>query len=281
MSVPSASYLMAFHTCANGASDCSNPTAHEVRLAESADGTTWSELSGWTRYQGSVPDLHRRESTLYISGGGVTRINMNSGEVTPDSLVVLSADGSNARARDFAFAGENAAGLMVGVYVPSMDAEGAGTAESPQYVSLATEVEGSDGNCFEFTRHLLEITDGSFGLGGPSDPDLFFDGTNYVLYTSFGANVFRYTSSAMDGTFANKTQLSANQGGVPTGLALGDGSILSFVNQGVTQAGTKIHVANHSSSATSVSFSTVALHYSGLSGSPQSAESPGVILNAP
>jgi hypothetical protein len=206
---------------------------------------------------------------------------MTTGEVTPHSFVVIDADGANERARDFAFAGETADGLMYGVYVPSMDETGTGTTDSPQYVSLATEVEGSDGGCFQFTRHLLEIKDGSFGLTGPSDPDLFFDGTSFELYLSFAANVYRYTSSTMDGTFSGKAQLSSNQGGVPTGLALGDGSILSFVNQGVTQAGTKIYVAQHSSSATSVSFSTVALDFSGLAGSPQSAESPGVIVNAP
>jgi hypothetical protein len=130
---------------------------------------------------------------------------MATGEVTPHSFVVIDADGANAKARDFAFAGETADGLMYGVYVPSMDETGTGTSDSPQYVSLATEVEGSDGSCFQFTRHLLEITDGSFGLTGPSDPDLFFDGTSFELYLSFAANVYRYTSSTMDGTFSGKS----------------------------------------------------------------------------
>ena len=275
---PTSTYLMTFHSCKDTATDCTNPTEHEVRLAQSNDGNSWSEVSGWTRYKGSVPDVHRRESTLYVSGGGLAKVNLSTGVVTAGSLTVLDSSGNNAQARDFAFAGENSAGLMYAVYVPSMQAEGTGSADSPQYVYLATEVEGSDGSCFETTRALVSITDGSFGMGGPTDPDLFFDGNQYVLYVSFGANVFRFTSATMDGTFGDKTQLSSGQGGVPTGLYTGS-TILSFVNYGLTNAGSVIKVASHSASATNVIFTTTAVP-SNLSGA-QSAESPGVILNVP
>ena len=68
---------MAFHGCKTGSGDCNNPSSHEVYLAQSNDGASWSLVLGWEPRDGSVPDVLRRGDTLYvISTGGVSRLNM-------------------------------------------------------------------------------------------------------------------------------------------------------------------------------------------------------------
>ncbi|MFZ9707345.1 MAG: hypothetical protein ACO3CG_05845, partial [Ilumatobacteraceae bacterium] len=87
VTVPTQPYVMAFHTCANGATDCNNPANHIVQLAQSADGVSWSLVSGWQSYRGSVPDAFRRGNTLYVfSTSGLLKVNMTTGETSTTSV---------------------------------------------------------------------------------------------------------------------------------------------------------------------------------------------------
>lgn len=52
VTVPTQPYLLSFHTCALGASDCSNPANHIVQLAQSADGVSWSLVGEGSRIEG-------------------------------------------------------------------------------------------------------------------------------------------------------------------------------------------------------------------------------------
>ena len=90
---PTQRLLMAFHGCAEGASDCNNPVKHRVYLAQSEDGAQWSLVPGWTPLRGSVPDVFRRGDTAYvISTGGVARVNMTTGSVTIEEVSVRGGD---------------------------------------------------------------------------------------------------------------------------------------------------------------------------------------------
>lgn len=270
---PSAPYIMAFHTC-NG--DCDNPTNHLIHLAQSPDGASWTELGGWQPYAGSVPDAFRRGNTVYVIGHGVSKVDVSTGAVSAHALNIKKADGSKAMARDTSFAGQLADGRLVVVYVPSMQ-DVAGASEIP--VMTAVEDVGSDGTAFTTTGQAISIPKASLGIGEPTDPDVFFNGSAWVLYVSVGANVISYTGPAPGGPFALGTasQVSSNSGGVASGIAA-DGAVWTYVNQGdrnqvsirraVTATGTSL-IANGA-------FSTV------LSGSQMgtaTAESPGIAAN--
>ena len=59
-------YLMSFSSCETATPGCQDPRNHEVYLAQSDDGVSWSLVPGWEVYPGSVPDVIRRGSTLYV-----------------------------------------------------------------------------------------------------------------------------------------------------------------------------------------------------------------------
>ncbi len=63
---PTQRLLMAFHGCAEGATDCNNPVNHRIYLAQSENGAQWSLVPGWTPLRGSVPDVFRRGDTAYV-----------------------------------------------------------------------------------------------------------------------------------------------------------------------------------------------------------------------
>ncbi len=52
VTVPTQPYLMSFHTCAPGASDCNSPANHIVQLTQSADGVSWSLVGDGSRIKG-------------------------------------------------------------------------------------------------------------------------------------------------------------------------------------------------------------------------------------
>ena len=135
---PTAPLLMAFHTCV---SDCSTPRNHMIRLAQSADGASWTEVAGWQPYSGSVPDVFRRGDTVYVVGTGMSKIDLRTGRVTAHRISTKRADGSNAMPRDVSFAGQLDDGRLVIVYVPPMSEISPGA--SQYRVHLAVEKAGS------------------------------------------------------------------------------------------------------------------------------------------
>ncbi len=180
---PTQRLLMAFHGCAEGATDCNNPVNHRVYLAQSEDGAQWSLVPGWTPLRGSVPDVFRRGDTAYvISTGGVARVNMTTGSVTVEEVSVrggdLYVDPSLAQLPD---------GRLVIFYLPGIIGQDPArcTRESSCVKSIksAVEVPGSRGNRIHSqipgVRVQEAITQGSF-----SDPDVFFNGSTWVLYVS-------------------------------------------------------------------------------------------------
>ncbi|MCF8527561.1 MAG: hypothetical protein K9G24_09960 [Candidatus Nanopelagicales bacterium] len=272
---PSAPYVMAFHTCST---NCEDPANHMVRLAQSADGASWSDVAGWQAYKGSVPDVFRRGDTMYVIGAGLSRIDMATGKVTADRFTVKKADGSRALARDTSFAGQLPDGRLVVTYVPSMQ-EVAGASEIP--VLVATEDPGSDASSFTSIGAAITIPKAGLPVvGEPTDPDIFFNGAQWVLYTSVGANVVAYTGGSVTGPFSLATQVlvSSNAGGVPSGIA-GSGGVWTYVNFGSSRESIEIRrgvSGDGLSGLTPASFTTV---LTGSAYGATTAESPGVAAN--
>lgn len=272
---PTSGYVMAFHTCST---NCEDPSQHLVRLAQSSDGTSWSDVAGWQAYKGSVPDVFRRGSTLYVTGAGLTKIDLTNGMATATRLVVKRSGGGNEMSRDVSFAGQLPDGRLAIAYVPSMQ-EVAGAAEIP--ILMAVEDVGSDGSAYTSVGAVISIPISSLPVRGePTDPDVFFNGSEWILYVSVGANLIAYRSSSMLGPYALATQqvVSREAGGVPAGI-VGAGGVWTFVNFGPSRNSIEIRRAVSVDGLSGLSaFTTV------LTGSPYgatTAESPGITANTP
>lgn len=275
MTAPTAPYVMAFHTCST---NCEDPSNHTIRLAQSADGATWSDVPGWQPYKGSVPDVFRRGGTTYVIGAGLTRIDMATGKATATRFQVKKADGSPALARDISFAGQLPDGRMVVTYVPSMQ-EVAGASEVP--VLVATEDVGSDGSAFTSAGAAITIPKASLPvMGEPTDPDIFFNGSQWVLYVSVGSNVIAYTSSSVTGPFALSSQVlvTRDAGGVPAGI-VGTGGVWTFVNYGPSRESIVIRRAVSGDGMTGLAPSSFATVLTGAPYAATTAESPGIAAN--
>lgn len=272
---PTQPYLMSFHTCAAGATDCNSPSNHVVQLAQSSDGASWSLVSGWQSYKGSVPDVFRRGNTLYvISTSGLTKVDLTTGATTSTSVSLSEGsyvDPSLAQLPD----GRLILFFLPGV--PGQDPAGCapGEASCVRQIRSAVEVAGSDGTQFTVesgARVSETITAGSF-----SDPDIFFNGSEWVLYVSRGPSVHAYTSTSLQGSYVFKGIVSNNLGGVPAGLRLNDGSIATFVHTSIAGS-TEIRRATSATGTSSIGSFTTTLTGQSL-GLGTHAESPGLALN--
>ncbi len=267
---PTSKYLMTYHVCVTGSLDCNNPQNHKVRLAQSADGAAWSDVAGWTEYQGSVPEIAKRDQTLYIVALGLTKVDLTSGTATQHKFVVLKADGTNAMARDVAFGPELSDGRLSVVYVPPMQEIVSG---QPEPVYFAEEVLGSDGTCFQYKAQIASTEGQSFHI---TDPDLFFDGVNFILYTSSGPNTHAFASSSIDGSYSYVHQVATSSGGgVPSGVLDDSGQVMTYANND-SGGPIEIYRAVHARGAVPSSFTKV---ISSVAAGALSAESPSVIRN--
>jgi hypothetical protein len=220
-------FLLSFHACDTATvDDCGDPGNHRVYLAESDDGANWSMVSGWTPHQGSVPDVIRRGETIYVyTPGQVRRFRMETNTWEDPVLVALTdpeADSFVDPSLIVDEAGRLALFYLVGII--GQDPAGCAASETSciKHFRSATEVPGSDGSRFvadEGDRASVTL----FAPDTASDPDIFFDGTSYVLYISRGNSVQLYTSPTLRGTYALFPDLpdgflTWNIGGVGSGL---------------------------------------------------------------
>jgi len=227
---PTKMYLMAFHACEGSA--CSDPRNHSVYLSESDDGGNWSVVPGWSTYQGSVPDVIRRDDTLYVYTASpfVSRYDMQR-RILDRTLMTVTGlpSGSTSDWVDPSLIVDDQNRLVLFMlYAPFGGGDPAGCATGvssceKQFLS-ATEEEGSNGTRFVVDPgERAKVTVGSAAAwGSASDPDIFFDGSQFVMYLSHGSSVSVWTSPELRGTYTLSTSLpngllSDKKGGVPAG----------------------------------------------------------------
>ena len=278
VSPPAQQYVMAFHGCKPGAGDCNNPSSHEVYLAQSNDGASWSLLPGWEPRDGSVPDVFRRGDTLYvISTGGMSRLNMQTGDVTHEKVSIESGenyvDPSLAQLPD---------GRLVMFYLPGIMGQdpaacAPGEGSCTRQIKSAVEVPGSNGTVFRAdsgVRVSETITGGTF-----SDPDIFFNGSEWVLYVSRGQSISSYTSADLQGTFSYRGPVSQSQGGVGSGIQASPGVVQTFAHASTRDSTVIVRGESATGTTPIATFATV---ITGPSiGLGNYVASPGVALNTP
>ena len=224
-------YLLAFHGCDTAAANCMDFRNHVVYLAESDDGGTWSLPPGYTPVPGSVPDVVRRGDAIYLFAPGQVRPFrfLTGGWEAPRSVRLVDSECPSfvdpsptvdERGRIVLFylcAGPPGTGDPAGC--PP------GQTSCVKRFRSATEVEGSDATQFVADpddRVQVPIQPGPSGGDSASDPDVFHDGTQWVLYVSRGNSTEVYTSAALRGAYVlapalPSGRITSNLGGVGSG----------------------------------------------------------------
>ena len=143
----------------------------------------------------------------------------------------------------------------------------------------ATEVSGSNGTQFVVnsgTRLSINLN-----ANTASDPDIYYDGTRYILYISSGTNTLAYTAASLHGTYTAVTTLNnavlTNEGGIGCGYF--DPTTNNYWTYVHTNAG-EIKLKVHSSINSSISGLSMVINYAtaGLA-SGSLAQSPGICKN--
>ncbi|MBC7861817.1 MAG: T9SS type A sorting domain-containing protein [Bacteroidia bacterium] len=212
---------MAFHTCTT---NCAFQF-HETHIAESNDGTTWTMVPNLPYLPGSVPDIVVRGSKLYLyNPGKVRRYNNATGlwDTSQSNVSIVDGSGNNVSFVDPSpYVDSN--GNIVLFYLNSTGITGDPASCNPypctKYFNSAVEVSGSDGT--QFVQQPGDRLSVSINSGTASDPDIYFDGTQYIMYYSAGSNTKAFTCSTMHGSYVSFPGLAnndiTNQGGIPCG----------------------------------------------------------------
>ncbi len=235
-------YIMSFLTCD---ANCTGFQDHIVNLAESDDGSTWTLVPNFISYSGSVPDVITRGTKLYIYTPGKVKRYDNSLSVWDASPVMTSIQDSIGGNVNFvdpsAYVDDQ--GRLVLFFLNStgipMGQDPAGCQPYPcdKVFDSAIEVTGSDGTQFTMQsghRAVLNLQANS-----ASDPDIFFDGTNYIMYISKGNSIYACASTTLHGSYSAITGLSngllTNMGGIPCGYYdLLSGNYFTYVHANVS-----------------------------------------------
>ena len=207
-------YLLAVHAAEPGATFAE----HETHLLESADGSNWTEVSGWQPYVGSVPEVIERDGFLYLFNPGKRRVyDLAGGSVTGASVSISDAIGNTVSYVDPSAIVDDEDRMVLfflnSTGVPPGTDPAAGS--DPKAFDSATEDASSNGLAF-----TLEPGPRVEALS--SDPDVFYDGSRYVLYISYGSNTRAYESATLHGSYTGLPGLGPDAmltsvGGVPAG----------------------------------------------------------------
>jgi len=282
-------YLLAFHACDTATDDCHDPQNHRVYLAQSDDGADWSLVPGWEPCQGSVPDVIRRGDTLYVYTPNKVRRYRFSTDAWEDPVPVTLTDpeatGGFVDPSPFLDdQGRLVLFYLLGVIGQNPASCAPGETTCVKHFHSAVEVEGSDGTAFVVEPgDRVQVTINM--PGSASDPDIFYDGSRYVLYISRGANVQVYTSPTLHGTYALSDSLPdgylIHGAGIPAGHF--DSATARYWTYAHTSEGV-IRRAVHASLDVALSegdFTTVLSGSSIGLGASYRVESPGFAVNTP
>lgn len=189
-----------------------SPADHQVRLLSSEDGQHWAQERSLQPYTGSVPDLARREDTLYL----FTPHQVRSRELgqrrwsEPEALVVEDGE-RRLVAYDPSVVVDEQGRLVLFFLEHEGEGDpatcGLGLSSCTKRFLSATEVEGSQGR--RFTRDpgvRLELEVPSRRVS--SDPEVFHDGRSWALAWQ-GLGAMRYArADTLRGTYVPRGQLT-------------------------------------------------------------------------
>lgn len=284
-----AKYFMSFHACDPAQGNCNDPRTHKTYLAQSTNGESWSLVPNWQAFPGSVPDVIRRGNKLYVftASDEVARYNLDTQTLEPPVKVTVSGLSSFGFVDPSLFVDDQ--GRLILFFLrgqpggdPAQCPSGQPTCE--KYFDSATEVEGTDGTMFTLNddhRAVVELG-GSDGLRTASDPDIFFDGRQFVLYISHGPSISVWTAPNIGDRFTKVGMLSNNTGGIPSGyFDQESGKYWTFshiIQNGKSVIRRAVH-ADFSRPLTETDWATVLSGAGSGLGDQVNVESPGFAVN--
>lgn len=303
-------YLLSYLYCDTGIytrAGCSNPAYHLVKLAESSDdGATWSDMAGTSSIAmtGSVPDVVRRENTIYLFTLGSYRTydtttstlgtqvrNFSVIDSTGAAINYYTTDTSPILYYDSATSSYKIVIFYLVNPMTNTGEPGACATSSACTVDFGSAMESgtdADGDLIftEVSGPRATITvDPTSSYPFATDPDIFQgSGGTYYLYISRGSSgVQVLQSSTLGGTFTNVAGLTDGilvngLGGVASGYYDGTNywTFLSGTNSGTGDG--VILRATHSSLSTEL---TSADFTSEISGSSLGLGASGVDISSP
>lgn len=212
----SAPYLAALRVCASG-SAC-NASSHEIRLASSQDGASFTLMPNATPASGGVPELVRRGDTLYLyANNTLHRYSLASGTWgAPVPVQVTNASGGAALVAN-ASAIVDGDGRMTLFYLVGRttgDAWSCASIICTKTIRSATEVTGSDGSSFAVDagdRALLSTNTTA------TDPDVYAGPGGFVLLSGFGGSSRANEAAELRGTYSFASLVSNGTGNFPAG----------------------------------------------------------------
>ena len=285
---PTDNYLMAYLYCPSTASTCNDPRYHMVQLAQSNDGVTWTNVQGWVPQNGSVPDVIRRGNTIYVyavsmgQGAVLWKIDVATGKV--GQFKASLSDGSSFVDPSLSQLPD---GRLVLFYTPG-NMNGlpgqCATGQSSCTVTLneAIESPGTDGGVFiPQPTPAISVNITSSSAPPVTDPNLFYNGSQWVVYVSRGNDIDAYTSSSITGPFSlSKSSITHNSGGVPSAIYDANSKQVWTYSQTSNSSGDLVIQRSVSSDGLSPSgFATVITKASVTYESAQNVQSPGTALN--
>lgn len=179
---------------------------------------------------------------------------------------------------------------------PGGDPAGCPAGQSPceQRFGSATEVEGSDGSLFRLDsgdRATVTVSNSDDGkYRSASDPDIFFDGKQYVLYLSHGPSTSVWTSPELRGQYTSvsslpKALLTKNSCGVGSGFfEAASGQYWLYCHRPAGDKATMIYSARFTDFSRQLGQNDLKTTISGESlglGAGVNVESPGFAVNQP
>ncbi len=201
-------YIMAFAVCSQPASP---PPDQTVYLAESDDGSNWTLVPDFIPYTGSVPEIIIRGSKLYVYTPTPTAVvkrydfGSNTWDASPVSVSIHDSVGNNVGWVDPTSIIDSSGNIVLFfLNTTGISGDPAICTAYPctKYFDMAVEVPGSDGTQFvKSSGHRASITLQDTLQRRACDPDLFFDGTQYVLYITKANGMVAYYSNQLLGNY--------------------------------------------------------------------------------
>jgi len=222
---PDTPYLMSFHTCDTDDGPCGDPSIHEVHLAGSHDGFSWTVVDWVEPFNGSVPDVFVRDGVLYLYDVVTLRTyDLATRELIARNNLEILGDEPIFQADPSLILDDE--GRLVVFFLEGLEGQDPASCPDEQppctkRILSATEVVGAGGHQFTLDDGArVEILVEDNTASRVSDPDILADPDGFKMLISRGQNVQVYESTELRGAFApaSDKELNAGSGGVPAAI---------------------------------------------------------------
>jgi hypothetical protein len=219
-------------------------------VVTSDDGVHWRVPEGFQPFRGSVPDVLVRDDTLWVyAHGGVATFDYRTDQWAPPVPWTVTEGGKPLAAYDPSPVLDEDGRLVLFFLHQQGGGDPAACtkdrAPCTKVFRSATEVPGSHGTRFEADpgdRLALRIG----ARRSTSDPDVFHDGTSWVMYVAHLGQVHTFRSDTLRGTYLPSRSKPLTKKGLAVASGVfADGHYTTYVHGAAERGQTVIRRAVH------------------------------------